>query len=26
VPPFVTEQNKKYLQDKASIAHHKITL
>jgi GTP cyclohydrolase II len=26
VPPFVTEQNKKYLQDKASIANHKITL
>jgi 3,4-dihydroxy 2-butanone 4-phosphate synthase/GTP cyclohydrolase II len=25
VPPFVTEQNKKYLQDKASIANHKIT-
>jgi 3,4-dihydroxy 2-butanone 4-phosphate synthase/GTP cyclohydrolase II len=26
VPPFVTKQNKKYLQDKASIANHKITL
>ena len=26
VPPFVTEQNKKYLQDKATIANHKITL
>ena len=25
VPPFVTEQNKKYLQDKATIANHKIT-
>ena len=25
VPPFVTEQNKKYLQDKANIANHKIT-
>ena len=25
IPPFVTEQNKKYLQDKASIANHKIT-
>ena len=25
VPPFVTEQNKKYLQDKATIAKHKIT-
>ena len=25
VPPFVTEQNKKYLQDKAKIANHKIT-
>ncbi|MEI8141710.1 MAG: 3,4-dihydroxy-2-butanone-4-phosphate synthase [Chitinophagia bacterium] len=24
VPPFVTEQNKKYLQDKANIANHKI--
>jgi 3,4-dihydroxy 2-butanone 4-phosphate synthase/GTP cyclohydrolase II len=24
VPPFVTEQNKKYLQDKATIANHKI--
>ena len=24
VPPFVTEQNKKYLQDKAAIANHKI--
>ena len=26
VPPFMTEQNKKYLQDKANIANHKITL
>ncbi len=26
VPPFVTEQNKKYLQDKANIANHKIIL
>jgi 3,4-dihydroxy 2-butanone 4-phosphate synthase/GTP cyclohydrolase II len=26
VPPFVTEENKKYLQDKAAIANHKITL
>ena len=26
VPPFVTEENKKYLQDKATIANHKITL
>ena len=26
VPPFVTEHNKKYLQDKASIANHKIIL
>jgi 3,4-dihydroxy 2-butanone 4-phosphate synthase/GTP cyclohydrolase II len=25
VPPFVTEQNRKYLQDKANIANHKIT-
>ena len=25
VPPFLTEQNKKYLQDKATIANHKIT-
>jgi 3,4-dihydroxy 2-butanone 4-phosphate synthase/GTP cyclohydrolase II len=25
VPPFVTEQNKNYLQDKATIANHKIT-
>lgn len=25
VPPFVTEQNKKYLQDKATVANHKIT-
>jgi 3,4-dihydroxy 2-butanone 4-phosphate synthase/GTP cyclohydrolase II len=25
VPPFVTEQNKKYLKDKATIANHKIT-
>ena len=25
VPPFVTEENKKYLQDKATIANHKIT-
>lgn len=25
VPPFVTEQNKKYLQDKATIANHKIS-
>jgi 3,4-dihydroxy 2-butanone 4-phosphate synthase / GTP cyclohydrolase II len=25
VPPFVTEKNKKYLQDKANIANHKIT-
>jgi 3,4-dihydroxy 2-butanone 4-phosphate synthase/GTP cyclohydrolase II len=25
VPPFVTEQNKKYLLDKAIIANHKIT-
>jgi 3,4-dihydroxy 2-butanone 4-phosphate synthase/GTP cyclohydrolase II len=25
VPTFVTEQNKKYLQDKATIANHKIT-
>ncbi len=25
IPPFVTEQNKKYLQDKATIANHKIT-
>ena len=25
VPPFVTEQNKNYLQDKAIIANHKIT-
>ena len=25
VSPFVTEQNKKYLQDKATIAKHKIT-
>ena len=25
VPPFVTEQNKKYLQDKSTIANHKIT-
>ena len=25
VPSFVTEQNKKYLQDKATIANHKIT-
>jgi 3,4-dihydroxy 2-butanone 4-phosphate synthase/GTP cyclohydrolase II len=24
VPPFVTEQNKKYLQDKATIANHKF--
>jgi len=24
VPPFVTEQNRKYLQDKANIANHKI--
>jgi 3,4-dihydroxy 2-butanone 4-phosphate synthase/GTP cyclohydrolase II len=26
VPPFVTKENKKYLQDKATIANHKITL
>ena len=26
VPPFVTEQNKKYLQDKASLANHKINI
>ena len=26
VPPFVTEHNKKYLQDKANIANHKIIL
>jgi 3,4-dihydroxy 2-butanone 4-phosphate synthase/GTP cyclohydrolase II len=26
VPPFVTAHNKKYLQDKATIANHKITL
>jgi 3,4-dihydroxy 2-butanone 4-phosphate synthase/GTP cyclohydrolase II len=26
VPPFVTEENKKYLQDKANIANHKITI
>ena len=26
VPPFVTAENKKYLQDKATIANHKITL
>ena len=25
VPPFVTEQNRKYLHDKANIANHKIT-
>jgi 3,4-dihydroxy 2-butanone 4-phosphate synthase/GTP cyclohydrolase II len=25
VPPFVTKENKKYLQDKATIANHKIT-
>jgi 3,4-dihydroxy 2-butanone 4-phosphate synthase/GTP cyclohydrolase II len=26
VPPFVTKENKKYLQDKATFANHKITL